>query len=91
MAVTLSQKITLTDSANDWGLYDLQGSHAAAIEIDATLMNAVNSGADRATTRRLTLETMRRYTHLGSMDTEPLTHLIHILNQVYGREYSNQP
>lgn len=83
--------IELNDTVEDWGLYNCDEeleakSREAAIAINEALMNAINSGANRNVAQGIATSTMENYYECGAIDSEPIYHLYHILDTVYGKK-----
>ncbi len=95
--LTVTKQIALSLSADDWELYrsadqwelytTIPGRaldcELAAHAINKAIEDAFNGHETRIGVEKIALETMRKYSDLGAMDSEPIWVLARILEKLY--------
>jgi len=88
--ITPAPVLTITElqiTAEEWQLYTVQMDCAeAAYALNQTIITAVNAGDDRRTTERKVGKTMIKYSKFGACDTEPVSVLTELLDQIFGKQ-----
>jgi hypothetical protein len=82
--VTITRKVTLTLTAEDWQLYtDMPNINIATSLLNRDIELILNNMDDITQARRECLEVLREYSMYGAFDTEPCGVLQNIINEVY--------
>lgn len=85
MALVIKKTVSLSHTAEDWDLFTEEpGVDIAASALNRAFEDAVNTGKDRDTTRRLMGNVMGNYSQYGARDTEPERVLSRLLDKVFG-------
>jgi hypothetical protein len=83
--LAIQTRIALDDGPKDWGLYlDMPESYDVAAELDATVQEAVNGGAQRHEVERMAAAVMERRADSGAADFEAREHLRRLLDRIFG-------
>ena len=86
--VTISKHIKLELTAEDWCLYTrMKGSSNAANFLNLNIGSVLNSNDDASEAYDYCFTVMKRMSHVGATDTEPMKVLNDILCKFYGVEY----
>ena len=73
-------------TARDWQLYSsMPESEEAANALNTTLKDFLAAGSDRRTVEKAMMQTMRKFSHTGACDSEPLWVLDDLMNYFFGR------
>ena len=82
--VTITKKVTLHMTAEDWELYcHVPGAHDAALHINRAIEAAFNEGVSQKELLAAALAEMRKHRNLGAMDSEPIYHLDKLVEKLY--------
>jgi hypothetical protein len=68
--ITITRKVSLSLTADQWQLYRLDGREAAARSLNIEVESAINSSADRWQADPLIRDALRRWSDFGAADTE---------------------
>ena len=85
--ITRTVQIVLSLTAGQWDAFETEdGVDDAALEINRTIEEAVNSGGDRHTVARAAHAVLSKYARYGFADSEPVYKLDRVLDAIFEGE-----
>lgn len=88
--LTITKRVSLSLSADDWELYTAtpklaEACREAAEELNRTIEETVNAGGDRKQVWAALEPVTRRHEEVGARDSEPLRMIQHVIDEIFGR------
>lgn len=83
--INIIRKVTLTLTADQWGLYGMEGREMAASFLNLAVAKAINTTTDQREAYALSLEALSGKSNFGAADGEGEQTLGMIFDKVYGR------
>jgi hypothetical protein len=86
-SINVPRRVPIPETPREWELYvDMPGAESAAADLTTTLRNAIEQGRPRGEVEQEVFKVMRQHRNLGALDSEPIGHLRHALDTIFGED-----